>query len=119
MTPARAPRRAAHLLAACALLVFMAGPGASATAGQRKPVTVTVTIDATSYQPETLIAHAGDTIVWVNRDIIPHTVTSKPDKIASGSIAAGESFRLTVRTKGQIAYGCDFHPTMKGTMIVR
>ena len=57
-------------------------------AGGAKPVTHTVTIDATRYQPARLVVHAGDTVVWVNKDVIPHTATAKgggfDSKVAGG-----------------------------------
>ena len=42
-----------------------------------KPKTHTVTIEAMRFQPETLTVAAGDTIVWVNKDVVPHTATSR------------------------------------------
>jgi plastocyanin len=75
-----------------------AGTGAM-LARTAKPVTHTVTIDATSYKPVRLTVHIGDTVVWVNKDLIPHTAT------AGGGfdpkvLAAGASFRLPGWAKG-------------------
>ena len=100
-----------------ALLVCSAGT----VDGQkgRKPVTHTVTIDATSFQPASLTLKPGDSVVWVNKDIIPHTATSqKTGVFDSGTIAAGKSWKATFTTKGQHAYVCLFHPTMKATLRV-
>ena len=58
-------------------LVLAGGAGAMLAGGRAKPVTHTVTIDATSYQPARLAVHAGDTVVWVNKDLIPHTATAR------------------------------------------
>src|SRR5262249_36113297 len=35
-----------------------------------------VVIDASSFQPDYLIVGAGDTVIWINRDFFPHTVTA-------------------------------------------
>ena len=58
-----------------ALLVCSAGMHADQK--RRKPVTHTVTIDATSYQPAKLTIAPGDSVLWVNKDVIPHTATAK------------------------------------------
>ena len=69
-------------------------------ARRAKPVTHTVTIDATSYTPARLAVHVGDTVVWVNKDLIPHTATAKGGGFDSKALAAGASFRFTVKAKG-------------------
>ena len=79
----------------------------------------TVTIDATSYSPKTLTVHVGDTIVWVNKDLFPHTVTAKTGRFDSGDIATGKSWTYTVKADGLFAYFCTYHPTMKGTLRIR
>jgi len=48
--------------------------------------TITVTIDKVAYGPVSVSAHVGDTIAWVNKDIVAHTATARqamgPDDIA-------------------------------------
>jgi plastocyanin len=87
-------------------------------AGAAAPVTHTVTIDASSYRPARLVVHPGDTVVWVNKDLIPHTATARSKAFDSKALAAGASWRLTVRTKGAVDYACLFHPTMTGRIEV-
>ena len=89
-----------------------AGPGAAHRA--RAPVTHTVTIDASSYRPARLAVHVGDTVVWVNKDVIPHTATATDKRFDSQTIATGASWRLTIEAKGATDYTCLFHPTMTG-----
>lgn len=80
----------------------------------RAPVTHTVTIDASSYHPAWLMVGVGDTVVWVNQDVIPHTVTAADTRFDSQAIAAGASWRFTVGSTGATRYACLFHPTMTG-----
>jgi plastocyanin len=95
------------------------GAGTGVLSGRAaKPVTHTVTIDATSYRPARLAVHPGDTIVWVNKDLIPHTATAASKAFDSKVLAAGASWRLTVTAKGATDYGCLFHPTMTGRIEV-
>jgi plastocyanin len=97
-----------------AILAAAGAIGAGVIGGDAKPVTHTVTIDATSYQPARLVVHRGDTVVWVNKDVIPHTATAASKAFDSKVLAAGASWRLTVTRKGTTDYGCLFHPTMTG-----
>jgi plastocyanin len=104
-----------------ALAVISCCAAAPAAAQRRqKPSTYTVTIDATSFNPAELTLRAGDTVVWVNKDLIPHTATSTAAKgFDSGTIATGKAWKQTFTAKGDIAYACLFHPTMKGRLIVK
>jgi plastocyanin len=107
------------LLIVLALLLCGAGTDASQKKA-RKPVTHTVTVDATSFQPAKLTVAPGDAVVWVNKDVIPHTATSKKAGVFdSGTIATGKSWKSTFKTAGEFAYVCQFHPTMNGTIIVK
>jgi len=99
-----------------ATAVAAAGGFGAMLAGRAKPVTHTVTMDATSYTPARLAVHVGDTVVWVNKDLIPHTATAKGGGFDSKALAAGASFRFTVKAKGATDYACLFHPTMTGRM---
>lgn len=66
---------------------------------------------------QTLTVQRGDTIVWVNKDPFPHTVTAK-SVFDARSIAEGKSWKYTARTPGEYPYLCTFHPNMKGTLRV-
>ena len=102
----------------------VAGAGWTGTAlaarapSKAKPATHTVTIDATSYAPARLTVHPGDTVVWVNKDLIPHTATAKAGIFDSKVLATGATFRFTVKAKGGTDYACLFHPTMTGRIDV-
>lgn len=88
------------------------------SADQRKAKTHTITIEGMRFQPEVLSVVRGDTIVWVNKDIVPHTATSKAGSFDSKLIQVDKSWNYTVRTKGDVAYICTFHPTMKAMLRV-
>ena len=86
--------------------------------GARKAVTHTVTIDAAQFSPAELEVRSGDTVVWVNKDILAHTATSTSGGFDSKVIEAGKSWKLVARTKGDFPYTCSFHP-MNGRLKVR
>lgn len=73
-----------------------------------------------AFQPAVLEIHQGDTVVWVNRDFVPHTATAggKP-AWTTGSLAQNQSGQYVAHRTGELPYFCEFHPVMKGTLIVR
>jgi plastocyanin len=81
-----------------------------------RAATIQVTIEGLDYTPAQVDARAGDTIEWVNKDVLVHTVTVRggwevltpPRKSAS----------RVVREAGTIDYYCRFHPNMKGRINV-
>jgi plastocyanin len=79
--------------------------------------THTVVIEGTNYAPATLTVKRGDTVVWMNKDPFPHTVTSK-GLFDSHAIAAGRSWKYAPRKAGEFPYICTLHPNMKGTLKV-
>ena len=98
--------------------LFVCSLGAVA-ADQRKPKVHTVTIEDMRFEPEELTVASGDTVVWRNNDIVAHTATSETSGFDSKTIQVGRSWKLTVKTKGDVDYICTFHPTMKATLRVR
>jgi plastocyanin len=79
----------------------------------------TVVIDGMQFAPATLEVHAGDTVVWQNRDPFPHTATSTKRGFDSRAIPAGGSWKFVARRKGEFDYLCTLHTTMKGTLVVK
>lgn len=100
--------------AALGLMLGVIGPSVA-----DQPRTHTITIEAMRFQPEVLAVAPGDTIVWLNKDLVLHTATSEVGRFDSGAILASESWKYTVRRKGDFTYICTFHPAMKGVLRVR
>lgn len=101
-------------IAACAALALAAGCGG----GDAGPATHPAEIRAFRYQPDTLTAVPGDTVVWINRDVVPHTATAA-GAWDTGPIGAGESGRVVAGAAGTYAYACAYHPTMQAVLVVR
>jgi len=100
-----------------AVALLLCGAGAGAAQKARKPVVHTVTIDAARFEPASLAIAPGDSVLWVNKDLIPHTATStKAGVFDSGTIAPGKSWKRKFAAKAELAYICEFHPTMKGAL---
>jgi plastocyanin len=94
----------------CVLAICAAAVRLDAEAAARKPVTHTVTVDSVRFSPADLTVNVGDSIVWVNKDILAHTATTLKPGFDSKVIDPGKSWRYTVKKKGEYAYTCSFHP---------
>ncbi len=101
--------------AAVGMLACGRGPAAAPPA----PATHTVTMEAMRFSPETLTIRAGDTVVWVNKDLFAHTATTSAPGFDSGEIAAGQSWSTTLPSAGAFPYICSYHPTMKAIVHVQ
>jgi len=78
-----------------------------------------VKIEGMKFVPERLEVAAGDTVVWTNKDFLPHSVTASEAKVESGDLAPAKSFRFVAKRKGEMAYICRLHPVMKGMLVVK
>jgi plastocyanin len=76
-------------------------------------------MDASRFMPEVLTLKAGDTVLWINKDIVAHTATSQAAGFDSGTIKPGKSWKHRLTHAGEFAYSCTFHPVMKGTLQVK
>ena len=107
--------RTAIVATALSLVLWSIGLAGSAT----RPKTHTVTIEGMQFRPQELMVASGDTIEWVNKDVVAHTATSATAGIFDSKlIAPDKSWKLTIRRKGDLSYICTYHPTMTGRLRV-
>ena len=83
------------------------------------PKTHTVNMEGMVFRPKAITVAVGDTIVWVNKDLVPHTATSQAAGFDSASIPAYASWQTRLDRAGDYEYVCSFHPNMKATLQVR
>ena len=102
----------------CALVLCAAAARAHAGTAARKPASHTIIIDGARFAPAELTVNAGDSIVWVNKDIVAHTATSVKAAFDSKVIEPGKSWRYIAKQKGELPYRCSFHP-MNGVLRVK
>jgi plastocyanin len=80
----------------------------------------TITISDFKFAPATLTARAGSKVTVKNSDSTAHTATADSGgAFDTGDIDPGSSATITLKTAGQVAYHCNIHPFMKGTIEVR
>ena len=73
---------------------------------------VVIEIRSFEFTPNAPVVEPGDVIVWINRDIVPHTVTSRDDSWSSGTIGAGDEWKSVITADTVQDYFCRFHPSM-------
>ena len=81
---------------------------------------------AGSYNPATITVDTGGEVVWVNDDLLSHTVTSgslasggQDGVFNSGLISPGETFAHTFTEAGEYPYFCILHPWLTGRVVVQ
>lgn len=105
------------------LLLFAASSKVSAndrsSNDQPSPASTVVKIDNFSFGPQTLTVPVGSTVIWTNRDDIPHTAVSTEGAFKSKVMDTDEKFSYTFAKPGTYPYYCSIHPKMTGTIIVQ
>ena len=79
---------------------------------------VAVEIHDHTFDPSQLKVAAGTTVTWTNRDTDAHTVTADNGLFDSGVIEPGKSYSTWLGRAGTVAYPCEKHPEMKGSVVV-
>jgi plastocyanin len=79
--------------------------------------TIQITMDKLVFSPIELSASVGDTIAWVNNDILAHTATAQNGDW-DVAIAAKKAASLVLKKAGTIEYYCRYHPNMKGRIVI-
>jgi len=92
---------------------------ASRPAATAAGATMLATIDNFAYTPKELTVRAGTTVEWVNKDDVPHTVTSDQPGFASPLMDTNQKFQFTFKNPGRFPYHCKLHPTMTAIVVVQ
>lgn len=104
-------RRFAGCVAGGALLLL----ASQATAGPR---TYTVAIDKLKFGPLPAGLHKGDSVIWVNKDILRHSATAT-DRSFDIDLMPGKAGKTVLNKSGAIAFVCRYHPGMRGVLQVK
>lgn len=70
------------------------------------------------FVPEKIEVHPGDTVTWINRDIVPHTATGKDGTWDTGTLNQDDSISFVVSEKMESNYFCRFHINMVGSISI-
>ncbi len=106
---------------------LMAGPIESrllSSVGTSADITIVLGAGSMSnglfFSPATFTAKVGQTVTWVNRDSMGHTVTNTNSTVFfdSQNMAPGATFKFTFTKVGTYPYVCSYHAWMQGKIIV-
>ena len=78
---------------------------------------IQIVIDKMVFSPTETTPAVGDTIEWVNNDILAHTATARNGDW-DVAIAAGKTGSYVLKKAGSIDYYCRYHPNMTGRIVV-
>lgn len=117
------PRRAARFSVAGLVAIgalALAGAGIPSHPTASLPQRHVVEIRGMAFHPEALEVRRGDTVVWINRDIVPHTATStRSGEWDTGTLLQDSTGQYVVLHAGEDPYFCRLHPVMLGRLLVR
>ena len=80
--------------------------------------TIQVVMDRLVFSPVETQAKVGDTIEWINKDVLAHTATASAGDDWNVVIGPNKTEKLVLRKAGSVDYYCKFHPNMKGRLVV-
>jgi plastocyanin len=101
------------------IAMMLLGTPSVAANDQPSGASADVKIDNFSFGPQTLTVFVGTTVVWTNRDDIPHTVVSTDGVFKSKVRDTDEKFSYTFTEAGTYPYFCSVHPKMTGKVVVQ
>ena len=77
-----------------------------------------VQIEQMKFFPSDISVNVGDTIMWVNNDMVAHDITEEKNKSWSSSLLQpGKSWKLVVKEGAD--YYCSIHVVMKGSFRIK
>ncbi|SMO86674.1 Cupredoxin-like domain-containing protein [Fodinibius sediminis] len=77
-----------------------------------------VEIRQMKFVPAKIEVAPGDSVKWINRDIVAHNVAEETDNLwKSTELQNGDTY--TIEIKGKASYLCTIHPVMKGKVILK
>ncbi|MBA2506928.1 MAG: cupredoxin domain-containing protein [Thermoleophilaceae bacterium] len=70
------------------------------------------------FVPDMIKVKKGTKLTFTNSDSAGHTATADDDSFDTEALDQGDKKTVTITKAGEIPYICDFHPYMKGTVVV-
>jgi plastocyanin len=110
-------------LYACGSTAGSGATAAPATTAATAAKGAAVTIKGFSFSPATLTVDKGTTVNFTNNDSTTHTITSGANRTKDGKfdqqVSGGAETTVTFDTPGTVEYFCNFHSSMRGTVVVK
>lgn len=81
-----------------------------------------VEMDEIAFSPKAVRIRPGGKVTWLNRDLVPHTVTVGNElynSLNSGELDEGERYTRVFNKQRKVGYRCTIHPNMEGAIFVQ
>ena len=103
-------RRGSYLTVVAVLLFgTMAAPARAAT--------IQITMTDLVVAPSEVSAKVGDTIEWINNDVLAHTATARNGDF-DVMMPPKKTVTSVLKKAGTVEYYCRFHPNMKAVLTI-
>jgi plastocyanin len=79
--------------------------------------TIAIVMQNLVIAPAEAAAKVGDTVEWVNKDVVAHTATAQGGDF-DVMLPPNKSGSFVLQKAGTVSYYCRFHPNMKATLTV-
>lgn len=98
-------------------LLLMAALAPGAIALPAHAATIQIVMENLVISPAEASAKVGDTIEWINKDVLAHTATARTGDF-DVTLAPKKTVTSVLNKAGSIEYYCRFHPNMKAVLKV-
>jgi len=79
--------------------------------------TIQITIDNLVFAPAEVSVKVGDTIEWINKDVLTHTATARNGDF-DVTTPPKKTVASVLKKAGSVEYYCRFHPNMKTVLTI-
>jgi len=105
------PGRYLPVMAASLMAALLSG----AIAVPSHAATIQITMENMVFAPVEVSARVGDTIEWINKDVLIHTATARNGDFDI-TTAPKKTVTSVLKKAGTVEYYCRYHPNMKAVL---
>src|SRR5437016_2673205 len=88
-----------------------------ATSVSAHAATIQITMENLVVAPAEVSARVGDTIEWINKDVLAHTATARNGDF-DVTTPPKKTVTSVLKKAGSVEYYCRFHPNMKAVLTI-
>ena len=82
-----------------------------------RAATIQISMENLQISPAAATAKVGDTIEWINKDVLVHTATARNGDF-DVTLPPKKTVSFVLKKSGTVDYYCRFHPNMKAVLNV-
>jgi plastocyanin len=79
--------------------------------------TIQITLENLGFVPAEVSAKVGDTIEWINKDVLAHTATARNGDF-DVTTPPKKTVTSVLKKAGSVEYYCRYHPNMKAVLTI-